>query len=371
MFAGLLHARGFRGSTWRSHAGGGIRMRSLSGAGGGELPPLIIACGLGSTSNDYVLLLFKLFKLFKRVTIIDPPGVGDNAAVVTAHTASCAMASALDALLAAEPSVLLGHSLGGRFALDYATRRSGAYAPPSAAAAAAASSSATAALDAPLLTAAAVSGFAAAPCREVDRLLALVLVCSMGAPFAAGDLALMADVYSARTWASAAAIVRGATGGRTDIIQTGATWARLRKPAAQALIHSALFSTHVPEAAVCSLRVPTLLAWGSRDALVPGGQLRWFAGALPPHAVVKLLPQLSHQNFALGHGPAVRQVVRFVKRVAAAAAAEAAAALAAGTPLAATAAPPIEAVARRLSELPESAAEQREDAADRVQGFAA
>jgi pimeloyl-ACP methyl ester carboxylesterase len=314
----------------------------------------------------------------------------------------------LDDLLAAEPSVVVGHSLGGRFALDYATRRSGMYAAPAAAPAAraaAASPLATAAsplatpllaappaaraaaaraaaaspLATPLLAAAAGAGggSGAALCSGADSVLALVLVCPIGAPFSGADLELMGDLYSARNWSSAAVVARAAAGGRrADVVQTGATWARLRAPAAQALIHSDLFRAPLPEAAVRALPMPTLLCWGGSDALVPGSHLPWLARALPAHAVVKLLPAMSHQGLALGHGPAVRQITRFVRRVA-----EAAAAQAAGAPLVAPLAPapaaaPAAAAAaaaagdggspRRLSVAPETDADARQDARDHV-----
>ena len=149
----------------------------------------------------------------------------------------------------------------------------------------------------------------------------------------------------------------------------GATLKRLQHRNAQALIHSALFTTAVP-AGLLSRLPPTLLMWGQRDHLVPAEQLLHFKAFLPASAVIKLLPRMSHQSFALAHGPAARQLLRFVDRLVAANAAAAAAA-AANAALPAGASPSASEVARHFASQATSARDAAAESADHVEELTA
>jgi hypothetical protein len=101
-----------------------------------------------------------------------------------------------------------------------------------------------------------------------------------------------------------------------------------------------------------SLRSPRISL--GRDDLVPAEHLAHFRAHMPASAVIKLLPQLTHQGFALGHGPAIRQILRYARRVVAAAAAAADA----------------RALARHLATEPATPSSTAEQRADGVRDFA-
>jgi hypothetical protein len=148
------------------------------------------------------------------------------------------------------------------------------------------------------------------------RVRAVALVAAMGAPFSESDVEKLRELYTCEHFRQAALIQKGAMGTTiTDPIMAGATFKRMRKPAVQALIRSELMSSCVPVEELRAVAVPTLLMWGGNDRLVPPEHLQHFARALPDAAIIKLLPRMSHNNFAMGHGPAVRQLLRFAERV--------------------------------------------------------
>jgi pimeloyl-ACP methyl ester carboxylesterase len=356
LFSSLLMLRGFR--TYKVDALCPITY--IHGKGKGKYPPLIISCGLGSTHSDYILLAFKCLGYFKSVTIIDPPGSNaGKGSIITAETASCAFASLMDEVILSmeDRPIVVGHSLGARFVLDYLMGRSGiAYG----AGLNQTSSATTSDLSSPLVNAKPL-------CHAAHRVLAIALIAPMGAPFISADLNLMSSIYRCDTWDSASLIVRGASGGGRDPIMTGATWKRLRHNAAQALIHSALFTQSIPKEKFAAIRVPVAICWGYNDKLIPPEQLLFFAQNIPNSTptIIKLLPKLNHQNWALGHGPAVRQLLRFVERVVAADAAAKA-----SLPSSTEEVSPIE-ISRRFSTIQELAYEKDkvEDARDDIQPF--
>lgn len=120
---GVLWLRGYRSRQWANLPVG--TLHALHGVcPHAPLPPLAICSGLGSSSTDYVALLLRLWGIFRSVTVIELPGHGYSATTscpLTAAAVRDAYRLVLDELSASEPIIVVGHSLGGRVALDYVT----------------------------------------------------------------------------------------------------------------------------------------------------------------------------------------------------------------------------------------------------------
>jgi pimeloyl-ACP methyl ester carboxylesterase len=116
----LLYAQGFRE---RHIAIGGRRCVAYDRAGRGTGPPIVLIHGLGGSATSWVALASRLLPLCRRVRLLDLPGHG-RAQLGPSEP----MAEGLDLLQAvgvalvdlAEPSVLIGNSLGGALALGSA-----------------------------------------------------------------------------------------------------------------------------------------------------------------------------------------------------------------------------------------------------------
>lgn len=335
LFYGVLRSQGFRSIYWNTRCGR-IHALQCSLDTTKILPPAVIMSGMGSGSTDYILLLLKLKAWFQQVTVVELVGHAYSTATdhVNAENVTASYRYIFDSLCSEQkPIFLIGHSLGGRLALDYVTgagrdiglaetadqaaRPSGSAQPretgfdsPSAASATNATGSGSHhySLSQPS---------PAFSCVMHKRVCGLVLCAAMGAPFSAHDLEKLNTLYGdVQHWRQAAAISRGAAGTTfTDPVMAGATYNRMRKPAVRQLVASDLFQQGVPDNELRAIRVPTLLLWGEKDGLVPGEHLAHYLANLPETASIKLLPHMSHNNFAMAHGPAVRAMLRFCYRV--------------------------------------------------------
>lgn len=120
---GVLWLRGYRSREWANLPVG--TLHALHGlCPHAPLPPLAICSGLGSSSTDYVALLLRLWGTFRSITVIELPGHGYTAATscpLTAASVRDAYRVVLDDLSSQGPIIVVGHSLGGRVALDYVT----------------------------------------------------------------------------------------------------------------------------------------------------------------------------------------------------------------------------------------------------------
>lgn len=325
LFYGLLRTQGFRSVYFDTPCG---RIHGLQSPDDPSkiLPPAVICSGMGSASTDYILLLLKLKSWYQQVTVLELVGHAYSTEgcprELNAENVTATYRQILDSLSSEErPVFLIGHSLGGRIALDYVTGRgrelSLAQVADAALAGEAEGSSLTQEAQPPANHGSPRQPSAAASTLIHKRVAGLVLVAAMGAPFSPDDLKKLSELYAdVQHWRQAAAIARGAAGTTfADPIMAGATFKRMRKEPVKQLVASELFQKGVPDEELRAVRVPTLLLWGEKDGLVPGEHLSHYIAQLPTSATIKLLPNMSHNNFAMAHGPAVRAMLRFSHRV--------------------------------------------------------
>ena len=97
----------------------------ITGAGGGDLPTIVLLHGLGSEGADYLPLLVRLRSHVRKLVAPDLPGHGASDATFAERPRQThveTLTEALDAVLD-EPAVIFGNSLGGFAAIRYALAR--------------------------------------------------------------------------------------------------------------------------------------------------------------------------------------------------------------------------------------------------------
>jgi pimeloyl-ACP methyl ester carboxylesterase len=349
LFYGVLKTQGFQSIYWQTPCGRIHGLQSIENPTK-VLPHVVLVSGLGSSSTDYILLaLGKLKPYFRQVTVVELVGHAYSTegvpARLEADTVTDSYRQILDSLSSeAKPVVLIGHSFGGRIALDYVTGSGRQLSMSDIADAAAASMSSSEVTLSPGLPMESTPNNQGQPASNRatsqqpsilghhdsqsqpnptastlmhERVVALVLVAAMGAPFLPQDIKKVQFLYeNCKHYRQAAAISRGAQGTTwTDPIMAGSTLMRMKKPCVKQLVASELFQKGVPVEELRSIRIPTLLLWGEKDGLVPGEHLQHYLANLPVTASIKLLPNMSHNSFAMGDGAATRAMLRFCYRV--------------------------------------------------------
>jgi pimeloyl-ACP methyl ester carboxylesterase len=230
----------------------GIRPRHVStpagpvafhdGAGRGSLPTLVLQHGLGAgNAAQFLPLAAVALRDFGRVVCADLPGHGQSPplARMDANGLYDAVAHVLDAETRG-PLVLVGNSLGGAVMLEYALQRP-------------------------------------------ERVHALVLTSPAGAPCSEAERDETLRVFGMRSREDAGVFF-------ARMHRTPPAWSRFMAPGVvarfgaphvQQLVASFRDGLSFSPERLAAHRVPTLLAWGSDDRLLPASMLAWWKANLP------------------------------------------------------------------------------------------
>jgi pimeloyl-[acyl-carrier protein] methyl ester esterase len=257
-------------------------MGGRAGEGSGPGAPLVLLHGWGAPSGVWSPLLPRLVDRF-AVHCVDLPGHGKTRSIAPYSIAAVAddVAAAAAELTggAASPPIVVGWSLGGLVALEWARARPGS-------------------LRALVLA-------ASSPCfvQRADWPSAVppATLAQFGDEFAASYRRTLLRFLSLQLQGSddgraALAQLRGRLFGSGD--PTRATLDATRD----------LLATTDLRGSVPDIGVPTLVIGGERDTLVPSAALRWVARALP-RGTLELIPGAAHAPF-LSHPEAFVAALR-------------------------------------------------------------
>lgn len=241
--------------------------------GRGSLAPMVLLHGLGASATPFGPMMSRLQPHVRRLVAPDYPGhgfSGDAAGAMTPAALFDAMTAALDALVV-EPAVLVGNSLGGVVAMQYAMSRP-------------------------------------------DRVRALVLLSPGGARFTRDEWAAFVASIDMRSRADALAFLslvyhRVPRGARLVAHEIAAT--TMKRRAVRELLRSVPIDGAYASEALARLEIPILLVWGKSERFLPRSHLAWFRENLPEHAVVE-------EPEGIGHLPPARiaeRILRFAREL--------------------------------------------------------
>ena len=270
LFEGALAMRGFRHRYVATSVG---RMHALVARGFGRGPPVVVLGGLSSNIAEYGRALWQLRRAGQFVIGIDLPGHGRSA---TPHDVSdehfnTAIRETLQTLCP-QPAMLIGHSLGGYFAMQYA------------------------------LT-----------CDE--SIAKLVLVSPVGAPFTEAERLAHMQLFGVHTDQAAREVAERAWSksfGSYRMI-VAAVRARLGAPIVQSVVHSDIFNASLTPSRLNELRMPVALFWGADDALLPLRQLAYFKTNIQSITTAEVFAGVGHGVLASGRKNIIKPVVGFIQ----------------------------------------------------------
>lgn len=266
----VLRALGFRRGF---HASAHGPLHVLRAHGHGDLPPLVVLHGLGSSGADYAWAFGPFRRACAEVVLPDLYGHGSSARPSLPPAAL--RAAQLDALAALVPdrAILLGNSLGGVVATQLYP-------------------------------------------RVRERVQALVLVSPGGAPMTDAELAAFVRGFDLPDGAAARRFV-------ADFLGRPAPWARpyawgvrqrLARPHVRALIEGIRTEDLLTEADVRALDCPVMLYWGREDRVIPPAARAWWFAQLP-HAVHRTPDHQGHAPFLDDPRDFAASVLAFLRRV--------------------------------------------------------
>ena len=259
-----------RGLETRFVEAGPVHIHVYEGRGHGDLPPTVLIHGLGASGVSYARVVSRLVPHVKRVLVPELPGHGRSVhpgdVSLTPDLLLDAMTTALESAVV-EPSIVIGNSLGGAVALDFAV-------------------------------------------RHPDRVRGLVLVSPAGARLPEDEWKELAASFDLKDRTTARAFL--------DRIYHRPPWFIalvahefpdvMRRRAVRELLASATHEDSANIEDLGALRMPVLLLWGRSDRLLPATALAYFKQHLPAHTVVE-------EPEAFGHSPQLEDPVRFADRI--------------------------------------------------------
>lgn len=268
----ILRIRGYRSHYIETTAG---KVHYMCKKGKGELPPVVLLHGLGSTGAHYGPLLRHLLKHVAKVIIIDFPGHGfsRNAKVhLDAKLFRLSVEEALDAIIK-ERVILYGNSLGGLAALRYAL-------------------------------------------IKPEFVHSLVLCSPGGAPMSNTEKEALFSLFRPTSHEACLEFVDRLFARRyrtRHLFGLGVRFA-LRDETVQTLLHSIDEEVMFTPEEVSTLCVPTLCVWGKSDGILPWTGAQFFEKYLPKSQVEFSNPE------DFGHSPHLEfprrvatQIIRFVQ----------------------------------------------------------
>lgn len=242
--------------------------------GSGELPTTVLLHGIGSAATSFGPVLQELRRDVRRVLAPDYPGHGfsdGGTGQLTPDALFESVAGVLDALVD-EPAILIGNSLGGAVALNYALAR------PS-------------------------------------RVRALVLVSPAGARVSDEEWREIKSTFDLASRADACAFLRRLYHRPPWFLPLLAHElpAALGRRAVRDLLET-VSNDHAPSPeALGSLSMPVLLVWGTSERLLPETHLEYFTRHLPSHAVIERPEGFGHCPHVDAPAALARRIVAFAR----------------------------------------------------------
>ncbi|MGK3996296.1 alpha/beta fold hydrolase [Sorangium sp. So ce1024] len=247
------------------------RLHLYDAAGTGPLPTVVLLHGIGSSALPYAPVLQRLRRRARRVVAAEAPGHGWSAPPASALTPEC-LTTAMNELLDREldePAIVVGNSLGGAVAVNFA-------------------------LSSPDRVRGLVLASPAGACMDEPELAALLGTFRLRSR--ADTRAFFARLYHRVPWFTP--FVAG------DVMRMFARESIVSFTSSARCEHA-----FTPEQ-LASLAMPILLIWGRSDRLMPSANLEYYRRHLPPHAEIE-------EPEGIGHCPHVDDPRRFAERVAA------------------------------------------------------
>jgi pimeloyl-ACP methyl ester carboxylesterase len=267
LFRFSMNARGLA-SRWIEVDG--MRVHLFDGRGHGDLPATVLIHGLAGAGSSFASVAARLRPHVKRLILPELPGHGLSVHPgnrrVTPELVLDTISAALDRVVH-EPVVVVGNSLGGAVAIDYAR-------------------------------------------RHPDQVRALVLVSPAGARLPAEEWRRLVAAFA----------VTGAVEAHRFLerIYHRPPWFLalvahefpdlLNRRAVRDILESVTPEHAALPEDLAALRMPILLLWGRSDRLLPAEALAYFRQHLPAHAVIEQPP-------GFGHSPQLEQPGRLAARV--------------------------------------------------------
>jgi len=249
----------------------GMRVHVYDGKGGGDLPTVVLIHGLSAAGISFARVVARLRPHVKRVVVPELPGHGESThpgehRKVTPELVLDTISAALDRVVH-EPVVVVGNSLGGAVALDYAK-------------------------------------------RHAEQVRALVLVSPAGARLRDEEWQNLVDAFA----------ITGAAEARRFLerIYHRPPWflalvahefpELLNRRAVREILESSTPEHAAQPEDLASLAMPILLLWGSSERLLPAEALAYFRQHLPAHAVIE-------EPLDFGHSPQLEHPGRLAARI--------------------------------------------------------
>lgn len=261
-----LARKGFRSRHVETSHG---RMHAYDAEGGGDAPPTVFLHGIGSAATPFAPLFGRVRARAKRVVAPDFLGHGFSEEPRGRFTPSALFESTTEALdaLVDEPAIVVGNSLGGSVALQYAIARP-------------------------------------------ERVRALVLLSPAGARATDEEWDQIRGSFDIKNRREARTFVDRIYH-RTPFLARVVAHeipAGLRRRAIRDLLETATNDDAPTPEQLAALRMPILLIWGRSERLLPQRFLDYFRAHLPAHAAVE-------QPDAMGHCPHFDAPDRLAKRI--------------------------------------------------------
>lgn len=248
----------------------GMRVHVYDGAGGGELPTVVLIHGLGASAIAFARVVARLRPHVKRVVVPELPGHGlsehPGDRLITPEIVLGTISATLDRVLP-EPAVVVGNSLGGAVALDFAR-------------------------------------------NHPQQVRGLMLVSPAGARLRAEEWQRLVAAFAV----TGAAEARGFL----ERIYHRPPWflalvahefpELLNRRAVREILDSSTPEHAALPEDLAALAMPILLLWGRSERLLPAEALAYFRDHLPAHAVIE-------EPVGFGHSPQLEHPFRLADRI--------------------------------------------------------
>ncbi len=248
----------------------GMRVHVYDGAGSGDLPTVVMIHGLGSAGISFASVISRLRPHVKRVVVPELPGHGMSThpgdRPVTPELVLDTISAALDKVVT-EPVIVVGNSLGGAVAIDYAK-------------------------------------------RHPDQVRALILVSPAGARMPDEEWKKLLAAFEV-TGAAEARRFLGRIYNRPPWILALVAHEfpdLLKRRAVRDLLETSTQEHAAHPDDLAGLRMPVLLLWGRSERLLPKEALAYFREHLPKTAVIE-------QPHGFAHSPQLEHPRRVADRI--------------------------------------------------------
>lgn len=248
----------------------GMRVHVYDGAGTGDLPTVVMIHGLGSAGISFARVISRLRPHVKRVIVPELPGHGMSThpgdRPVTPELVLDTISAALDRVVT-EPVIVVGNSLGGAVAMDYAK-------------------------------------------RHPDQVRALILVSPAGARLPDEEWQKLVQAFEVTGTQEARRFLSRIYDRPPWILALVAHELPdlLKRRAVREILETSTQEHSAAPDDLAALRMPVLLLWGRSERLLPAEALAYFREHLPKTAVIE-------QPHGFAHSPQLEHPRRVADRI--------------------------------------------------------